>query len=60
MKSWSDALFRITGMQAGRLVLGQAYGIDAWERISDAFYEEFRLYIDASNVDLQGILDLQP
>jgi phosphonate transport system substrate-binding protein len=58
--SISDALFRITGMQAGRLVLGQAYGIDEWERISDTFYEEFRTYIDASHVDLEGSLDQQP
>ena len=52
-----DALFRITGMQAGRQVLGQAYGIEEWERITDAFYEEFRLYLEASGVDLEGILD---
>jgi phosphonate transport system substrate-binding protein len=51
-----DALFRISGMQAGRQVLGQAYGIEEWERITDAFYEEFRLYIDASRVDLESIL----
>jgi phosphonate transport system substrate-binding protein len=51
-----DALFRISGMQAGRQVLGQAYGIEEWERITDAFYEEFRLYVDASGADLESIL----
>jgi phosphonate transport system substrate-binding protein len=56
----SDALFRITGMQAGRLVLGQAYGIEEWERVTDAFYDEFRLYVDASKVDLEEILSQQP
>jgi phosphonate transport system substrate-binding protein len=56
----SDALFRITGMQAGRQVLGQAYGIEEWERIDDAFYEEFRLYVDASQVNLESILDELP
>lgn len=56
----SDALFRISGMQAGRQVLGQAYGIDEWERITDAFYEEFRLYVDASGVDLDSVLNQQP
>jgi phosphonate transport system substrate-binding protein len=56
----SDALFRISGMQAGRQVLGQAYGIDEWERITDAFYEEFRLYINASGVDLESALDQEP
>jgi phosphate/phosphite/phosphonate ABC transporter binding protein len=56
-ESVKDALFRITGMQAGRQVLGQAYGIEEWERITDAFYEEFRLYIDASDVDLENLLD---
>ena len=58
--SISDALFRITGMEAGRQVLGQAYGIEEWERVTDSFYDEFRLYIDASHVDLEGILDQQP
>lgn len=52
-----DALFRLTGMQAGRQVLGQAYGIEEWERVTDAFYDEFRLYLDASGVDLETILD---
>jgi len=51
-----DALFRITGMQAGRQVLGQAYDIDEWERITDDFYEEFRRYIDASGIELEIIL----
>jgi len=53
----SDALFRITGMQEGRQLLGQAYGIEEWERITDAFYDEFRLYLNASGVDLEGLLD---
>jgi phosphonate transport system substrate-binding protein len=52
-----DALFRITGMQAGRQVLGQAYGIEEWERVTDAFYDEFRLYIDASGVDLEKLIN---
>ena len=56
----SDALFRITGMQAGRQVLGQAYGIDEWERITDKFYEEFRTYINASGVDLESVLEQEP
>jgi len=46
----------LTGMQAGRIVLGQAYGIEEWERITDEFYEEFRLYMDASGADLENIL----
>jgi len=52
-----DAMFRISGMQAGRQVLGQAYGIEEWERITDAFYEEFRLYLDASRVDLESLVN---
>ena len=52
-----DALFRITGLQAGRQVLGKAYEIENWERITDTFYEEYRLYLDASGVDLGAILD---
>jgi hypothetical protein len=44
-------------MQAGRLVLGQAYGMEEWERVTDAFYDEFRLYLDASGVELESLLD---
>ena len=53
----NDALFRITGMQAGRQVLGKAYEVEDWERITDSFYAEFRLYLDSSGVDLGSILD---
>lgn len=56
----SDALFRITGMQAGRQVLGPAYGIDEWERTTDKFYEEFRTYINASGIDLESVLEQEP
>ncbi|MFL7870722.1 MAG: phosphate/phosphite/phosphonate ABC transporter substrate-binding protein [Anaerolineales bacterium] len=52
-----DAMFRISGMQAGRQILEQAYGIDEWERITDAFYEQFRQYLDASDIDLESLLD---
>jgi phosphonate transport system substrate-binding protein len=52
-----DALFRITGMQAGRQVLGQAYGIEEWERITDTFYDQFREYLQASGVDLESLID---
>jgi phosphonate transport system substrate-binding protein len=51
-----DALFRITGMQAGRQVLGEAYGIEEWERVTDDFYNDFRMYIDSSGVDLESVL----
>jgi len=52
-----DALFRITGMQAGRQVLGGAYGNEDWERVTDAFFDDFRLYLDDSGVDLENLLD---
>lgn len=56
----SDALFRITGMQAGRQVLGEAYGVEEWERVTDSFYDDFRSYTNASQVDLESLLDQQP
>ena len=56
-QSINDALFRISGMQAGRQVLGQTYGVEEWEQITDTFYEDFRLYLDASGVDLESLLD---
>lgn len=56
-QSINDALFRITGMQAGRKVLGEAYDIEEWERITDSFYDEFRSYLKASGVDLKALLD---
>jgi phosphonate transport system substrate-binding protein len=52
-----DAMFRISGMQAGRQVLGQAYGIEDWERITDTFYDGFRLYLDASGVELESLVN---
>ncbi len=57
VQALEDAVFRISGMQAGRQVLGQAYGIEEWERITDVFYEGFRLYLDASGVDLESLLN---
>ena len=54
-----DALFRLTGMQAGRQALGQTYGTEEWERITDKFYEEFRLYLDSSGVDLENLINEQ-
>ena len=57
VQALEDAMFRISGMQAGRQVLGQAYGIEEWERITDAFYEGFRLYLDASGIDLESLLN---
>ena len=56
-QSLNDALFRITGMQAGRQVLGSAYGIEDWERITDSFYDEFWMYMNASSIDLEKILE---
>ena len=50
-------MLRISGMQAGRQILEQAYGIDEWERITDTFYEQFRQYLDASDIDLESLLD---
>jgi hypothetical protein len=44
-------------MQAGRLVLGQAYGIEEWERITDVFYDEFRLYLNSSGIELERLMD---
>jgi phosphonate transport system substrate-binding protein len=57
VQALQDAMFRIFGMQAGRQVLGQAYGIEEWERITDAFYEAFRSYLDASGVDLESLVN---
>ncbi|MDK1081247.1 MAG: PhnD/SsuA/transferrin family substrate-binding protein [Anaerolineae bacterium] len=51
-----DALFRITGMQAGRQVLGPAYGNENWERITDIFYEEFRKYVKLSGINLENLI----
>jgi len=53
----SDALFHITGMETGRDLLNRAYGVEAWERTTDTFYEEFRQYMEASGIDMEGLLN---
>ncbi len=54
------ALFRLTGMQAGRQALRSAYGIDEWEAVTDAFYADFRLYLEAAPVELETLLEELP
>lgn len=56
-KQLTNALFRISGMQAGRQVLGQAYGIEHWEQVTDAFYTDFLMYLEASSLELEELLD---
>lgn len=58
--SLQTALFRLTGMQAGRQALGGAYGIENWEAVTDAFYVDFLLYLEAAPVELEALLEELP
>jgi phosphonate transport system substrate-binding protein len=55
--SLKDAVLLISGTQAGREILNEAYGNGDWEPVSDSFYESFRMYLEASGIDLAGLLD---
>ncbi len=54
------AFFRLSGMQAGRQVLGQAYGVEQWETVTDAFYADFLRYLEAAPVDWNALIEEQP
>lgn len=55
--SLQEAIFRITGTQAGREILVAAYGIEAWEPVADPFYAPFRAYLEASGIAPEDLLD---
>ncbi len=42
--------------QAGDTAFKSAYDIEALEPVNDAFYNEFRTYVDESNVDLPALI----
>jgi phosphonate transport system substrate-binding protein len=52
-----EALFSISGSQAGRALLYEAYGVGDWEPVSDLFYQPFRNYLEASGIDLVSLID---
>jgi len=55
-----EAIFRISGRQAGREILAAAYGVGDWEPVSDPFYEPFRVYLKAAGQEWIEILDYEP
>jgi len=57
LQSLDDAIFRISGMESGKTMFREAFGTDAWERITDTFYEPFRTFVIASGVDLAEIIE---
>jgi phosphonate transport system substrate-binding protein len=56
----NEAIYRISGRQAGRTILLDAYGVGDWEPVSDPFYELFREYLKASGVDVLRLMDSEP
>ncbi len=55
-----NVLFRLLGMQAGRQVVGQAYGVEEWEAVTDAFYADFLRYLEAAPVEWNTLLEERP
>jgi phosphonate transport system substrate-binding protein len=56
----NEAIFRISGTQAGRGILVQAYGMEYWEPVSDPFYDSFRTYLAASGIDVLSLMAEEP
>jgi phosphonate transport system substrate-binding protein len=52
----TSALLTLAKTEAGQKLLKDVYQIDGLTRIDDSFYNEFRLYLDASGVDLQDLV----
>ncbi|HET9911623.1 MAG TPA: PhnD/SsuA/transferrin family substrate-binding protein [Anaerolineales bacterium] len=45
--------------EAGKAAFKTAYDIDELEPVNDGYYEEFRIYVDESGVDLPALLNKQ-
>ncbi|GAB4504167.1 MAG: hypothetical protein Fur0043_11600 [Anaerolineales bacterium] len=58
--SLQTALFRLTGMKAGRQDLVGAYGIENWETVNDTFYADFLLYLETAPVEIETLLEELP
>ncbi|GAB4425595.1 MAG: hypothetical protein Kow002_15080 [Anaerolineales bacterium] len=57
LNALEDAIFRIAGMESGKLLLHDSFGAAEWERISDTFYAQFRTFVIASGADLDEIIE---
>lgn len=54
---FSDQIPALMQTDEGFTAFETAYTIEALQPVNDAFYAEFRTYVEASGVDLSGLLD---
>jgi len=53
---FANEIASIMQTQNGSEAFKSAYGIEALQGVNDGFYEEFRTYVDASNIDLTTLV----
>jgi len=51
-----DALVAMSETEEGLAALKSVYSIDALKVVDDAFYDEFRVYLEASGVDVTSLV----
>ena len=54
---FSDQIMALMQTDEGFAAFKTAYGIEALQSANDAFYDEFRTYVEASGVDIARLLD---
>jgi ABC-type phosphate/phosphonate transport system substrate-binding protein len=52
-----DTIPAILQTDAGKVAFKTAYDIDDMEVVNDGYYEEFRIYVDESRVDLAALVN---
>jgi phosphonate transport system substrate-binding protein len=51
-----DAMLQLSGTEAGKTALQSVYQIEALKVVDDTFYDEFRVYLEASGVDVTSLV----
>lgn len=46
----------MTETEDGKAALKKVYSIDGLQQVDDAFYDEFRVYLEASGVDVASLV----
>ncbi len=52
----SEALLAIAETEAGKAALKSVYSIDGLQVVDDTFYDDFRVYLEASGVDVTSLV----
>lgn len=52
----TEALLKITGTEEGKAALKAVYQIESLRAVEDTFYDDFRVYLEASGVDVTSLV----